>query len=127
MDARHVECFELLVDRDEGAPDRVRRWVSTLPPKLPSDVTLLTHELVVNALEHTDTDHIWVVVLVLPDAVRVQVANAGRGDPAPLPAGPFAENGRGLRWIDALSEDWGVERTGATHVWFQVPRATRVP
>lgn len=35
--------------------------------------------------------------------------------------GPFATSGRGLRWVDALADDWGVAPRQLTHVWFQVP------
>ena len=82
--------------------------------------TLLTSELITNALEHgTGT----ITVLVSCEGERVRVAVVDESDAAPLPreAGPDDEGGRGLLIVEALAEAWGVDPlprgTGKT-VWF---------
>jgi hypothetical protein len=122
MEPDGIETYELKIERDSRAPDKVRHWLESLPVSWPPDLSLLTHELVVNAVTHTRTDHLWLNLLVCPDVIHVQVANEGTKRPRMIKPRPFAESGRGLRWVDSLSESWGVDFTSATHVWFQVPR-----
>lgn len=117
-----VRSYNRAFDRDEGTPARAREWLESLELHLPADCILLTHELVVNAMSHTDTTCIWVVVLASPTVIRVEVSNEGQTEPHLVDRGSQAENGRGLRWVDALSDEWDLERNRATHVWFQVPR-----
>ena len=121
-DVEELRSHNCVFTSDTGAPARARAWLESLEMDLSDEVKLLTHELVVNALTHTSTDRIWVVVLASPTVIRVQVSNEGRTDPHIESPDPFAEGGRGLKWVDRLSERWDHERTSATHVWFQVPR-----
>ena len=120
-----VRSYNREFDCDEGTPARAREWLESLALDLPDDCILLTHELVVNAMNHTDTTCVWVVVLASPTVIRVEVSNEGRTEPQLVDRGSKAENGRGLRWVDALSDEWDLERNRATHVWFQVPRKKR--
>jgi hypothetical protein len=108
--------------RPTNFPEKVRRWLESLTLDCSSELFLLAHELVVNAVVHTDSDRLWLTLLVCPEVVHVQVANEGTRPPRVLHKPPFDESGRGLRWVDALSSSWGVGRTAATHVWFQVRR-----
>lgn len=117
-----VRSYNREFDCDAGTPARAREWLESLELDLPDDVILLTHELVVNAMSHTDTSCVWVVVLASPTVIRVEVSNEGQTEPQLVDRGSKAENGRGLRWVDALSNEWNLERNRATHVWFQVPR-----
>ena len=114
-------------DCDIGAPSRARVWLESLELHIPSDAKLLAHELVVNAMRHTHSERIWVVVVASPTVIRVQVSNEGRTDPHLGDPEPLSDSGRGLRWVDALSQEWDAERTSATHVWFQVPRPSPEP
>lgn len=92
-----------------------------LPEATSQDVTLLTHELVTNAVKHADGGHIWVAALVLPDVIRVEVSDeGGLTEPAVLPAQPFSSSGRGLMWVDELSDRWGTEQGRVNSVWFQI-------
>ena len=120
-----IDVHELTVDRDDDACAIARSWVATLAPGLPPNVSarvlLLTHELVTNAFRHSDTERVWVTILSLPDAVRVQVTDEGlEREPAPVDRGLYAESGRGLRWVSSLATFWGVKRRNATGVWFQI-------
>lgn len=116
-----VRSYNQAFDSDEDTPARAREWLESLELDIPDDCILLTHELVVNAMSHTDTRCIWVVVLASPTVIRIEVSNEGRTEPHLVDRGSQAENGRGLRWVDALSDVWDLERNRATHVWFQVP------
>lgn len=118
----HLRAYETVFESNLGTAARARQWLDSLELDLPGDVKLLTHELVVNAIRHTRTEYVWLVVLASPTVIRVQVSNEGRTDPHLDEPGPFSDSGRGLRWVDALSQDWDSEKTSATHVWFQVPR-----
>ena len=92
-----------------------------LPEATAQDVTLLTHELVTNAVKHADGGSIWVAALVLPDVIRVEVSDeGGLTEPTVLPPQPFSSSGRGLMWVDELSDHWGTERGRVNSVWFQI-------
>ena len=119
------DSFETCLRRSSGAVEEARRWVSDvvseLPQPLQSDVTLLTHELVRNSLEHSPTDRIWITVIFVPNGVRVQVTDRGADDtPRLRPVERYSVSGRGLHWVHNLTDRWGVERRDATSVWFQV-------
>jgi anti-sigma regulatory factor (Ser/Thr protein kinase) len=111
--------------RNESAPQLARRWlqrrVDVLPPHDRANVVLLGHELVTNAVEHSDGDHLWVTMLLTPDVIRVEVADeGGPSEPAVLPLEPYATSGRGLRWVAELADEWGVAKGKAQEVWFQI-------
>lgn len=111
--------------RDPDAAASAREWMEHLLHDLPEatsqDVTLLTHELVTNAVKHADGGYIWVAALVLPNVVRVEVSDeGGLTEPTVLPAQPFSSSGRGLMWVDELSDRWGTEQGRVSSVWFQI-------
>jgi DNA-binding NarL/FixJ family response regulator len=86
-------------------------------------ITLLTSEVVTNAIQHAGTQ-VEVGVELLPHALRVTVTD---GDPTyPVARGNDnvdATSGRGLTILDSLAGRWGVRPlpTGKA-VWFEVPR-----
>ena len=84
---------------------------------------LCASELATNAVLHAQSPLLLAVVL-LPDAVRVEVEDAA---PGPIEPGALvddgAESGRGLAIVDALTESWGVEqRSAGKTVWFELRR-----
>lgn len=120
----------LKVPRDEAAPQKVRRWIEELAPVVPTgvrdDLTLLTHELVTNAVQHSQGGSIWVAALVSPDSVRVEVCDDGTAsEPRLRRPEPFATSGRGLHWVKELSDRWGMQRRRVNHVWFQIDLDSR--
>ena len=121
MSPERFTSYEVKLERNADTATEARRWLESLPIPLSQDAFLLTHELVVNAVVHTPTHHLWLILLECPNGVLVQVANEGAGDPHVVQREAFAESGRGLRWVDELSESWGSKSTEATHVWFQLP------
>lgn len=80
---------------------------------------LLTSELVTNALLYT-AGTIGVAVGLAGDCVRVSVGDRSPVLPRRRAVGPDATSGRGLRLVDALAEDWGVDHVlgDGKAVWF---------
>lgn len=99
--------------------DALRGW--TIENDAIDEVALLVSELVTNAILHGQED-VEVAVRLLPDAVRVEVADSGRV--LPLRSTDADESGRGLAIVEALAHRWGVEpRPEGKVVWFEVPRS----
>jgi GAF domain-containing protein/anti-sigma regulatory factor (Ser/Thr protein kinase) len=108
-----------------------RHWVSAHLRDIPSEVAgcaaLLTSELVTNAVLHAATP-ICVTLHVLPDRIRVDVADRSPAIPALKDYGRDAATGRGLTLFNTLASDWGVEGTdGGKIVWFELPVDYPVP
>jgi PAS domain S-box-containing protein len=82
---------------------------------------LATSELVTNALVHAGTP-IEVGVEMLPEGVRVEIADGSRHLPVRRAYGAAAGTGRGLVTVASLVDSWGVRREGALGkvVWFEV-------
>lgn len=95
-----------------------------LHPDLDHTVSLLTSEIVGNAVRHAGplSPHERIVfhAQLSNDHVRVEVADHGPGfDPEVRHDAP----GFGLRLIDKLATRWGVDRTiRGCRVWFEIDR-----
>ena len=118
--------------RDPDAASSAREWMEhlleTFPRGLAEDITLLTHELVTNAVRHADGGHVWVAAVVAPDVIRVEVSDeGGTTEPAVLPSQPYATSGRGLMWVQELADKWGTERGRVNSVWFQIALENATP
>ncbi|MEW1719273.1 SpoIIE family protein phosphatase [Streptomyces sp. NPDC093109] len=90
------------------------------------DATVLTSELVTNAVIHAGTSA-DVLCLRMQDGVRIEVADRYPEREVPIQAtahayaSPDQENGRGLLLCAALASRWGVEYTPTfKQVWFQL-------
>ncbi|MFD4629329.1 ATP-binding protein [Streptomyces sp. NPDC058284] len=71
---------------------------------------LLLSELVTNSIQHAFVPadrHIGLRLARYEGRVRMEVADAGSGRPAPRSAGPEDERGRGLALVVALAARWG--------------------
>lgn len=88
-------------------------------------VRLLVSELFTNAVKYgarRDEARVRFVVEVSDTSVRIEVGDRGEGFVAGdvgMP-GPEGESGRGLAFLDALANRWGVIRNGESCVWFEV-------
>jgi anti-sigma regulatory factor (Ser/Thr protein kinase) len=83
---------------------------------------LLVSELVTNAAAHARSSF-HVTVHVDSRWVRVEVEDAGAGEPVLRPSIENELNGRGLAVVDRLSTDWGTDRRqGGKVVWFEIAR-----
>jgi anti-sigma regulatory factor (Ser/Thr protein kinase) len=102
--------------------------IRNLPHGVATDVTVLTSELVSDAVEHAwATEWEEIVLRVNRDKrIRVEVIDGGTGfDPsAPVCLGPN-DSGLGPFLVDQLASAWGIERRGdCTIVWFEVESET---
>jgi anti-sigma regulatory factor (Ser/Thr protein kinase) len=73
--------------------------------------TLLTSELVTNAIMHTATQTVTLGIAAVGGKLRVDVYDASRSLPVVVDAAPDAEAGRGLKLVATLSDEWGFYRT----------------
>ena len=93
----------------------LRRWELE---SLVTDATLLTSELVTNAVLHARTG-VTVSVAVADGAAEIGVTDASPTLPRPRTAARSAEGGRGLQLVDEVAEEWGVASLdGGKQVWF---------
>jgi anti-sigma regulatory factor (Ser/Thr protein kinase) len=84
------------------------------------DVVALVSEVATNAVIHARTPF-TIVVRREEDTVRVRVHDRSAVIPRRRAYGLDATTGRGLRLVDTMSSDWGIEpETGGKVVWFDV-------
>jgi anti-sigma regulatory factor (Ser/Thr protein kinase) len=102
---------------------RARHFIASalhgLPDPVKESVILMVSELATNAVRHTG-HRFTVFVEVAHGAVRVEVTDPGPGLPIKRYPAPTDLSGRGLRIVESLANQWGVEPaspTGKT-VWF---------
>ena len=88
-------------------------------------VRLLVSELFTNAVKYgsrRECSRIRLSVAVTDAMVRVEIGDRGRGfvQEARTMPDPAAESGRGLAFLDALADRWGVSNNSETCVWFEL-------
>jgi len=98
-------------------------------PGVDSDAaTLLTSELVTNAILHTDSGQpggrVSVVIRSLPDGLLVEVIDDGSAGTPVVKTDPLAGEGQGLYLVQQMASQWGYLRCQAgTTVWFYLASA----
>jgi anti-sigma regulatory factor (Ser/Thr protein kinase) len=82
---------------------------------------LMASEVVTNCVRHARTD--FELTIFSRGQIRIEVRDSGQGRPTPLSPSSRELSGRGLRIVEAMSDDWGVipASSGKT-VWFTVPQ-----
>ena len=81
---------------------------------------LLVSELVTNAVLHARTE-VALVVSLAHDVLRVEVRDAGAGEPAVRHYHLDATTGRGLALVASLATRWGVDDAEpGKSVWFEL-------
>lgn len=110
---------------DAQAPAIARRQVSDhaveLPGAVVDDAMLLVSELVTNAVRHGEP-HIVLRLRPHPPGIGVSVQDGGQELPE-LPDEPDESRpgGRGLRIVDTLATEWGIEPASPGKVvWFEL-------
>jgi anti-sigma regulatory factor (Ser/Thr protein kinase) len=122
--------LELYLPASEAAVGQARAFVDRLEALDADDqvrfsVRLLVSELFTNAVKYgagREEARVRLSIAVTAERVRVEIGDHGRGfaEPeAPMPDGE-AESGRGLAFLDALADRWGVVDNGETCVWFEL-------
>ena len=85
------------------------------------DASLAVTELIANAVKHART--VVQVTVVVDGDIEVSVRDRSpqMSRAARLPE-PFAESGRGLRIVAAVSSDWGITpEASGKRMWFRLP------
>jgi anti-sigma regulatory factor (Ser/Thr protein kinase) len=117
----HLPGIDKSVAQARAAVDQLERLHSF--PDARFAVRLLVTELFTNAVKYGGLHAPVRLALELGDShVRAEVGDHGRGFAAgsvSMPAGD-AESGRGLAFLDALADRWGVTRDGENCVWFEL-------
>lgn len=122
---------DIVLEHDPQSVAEARRFVRSrldewgVEDSSVDDATLLASELVTNAVVHAASGFELRLHLTA-DVIVVEVADMGGRDgmPAtiePESAGPLDESGRGLRMVDAISDEWGTTPTDrGSEVWFAI-------
>jgi anti-sigma regulatory factor (Ser/Thr protein kinase) len=114
-----------------GARAFVARTLSAVgkTPAVDKDAaTLLTSELVTNAILHTASGTpggtVTIVVVDVADGVLIEVIDEGSADSPVVKDGLLTDDGHGLYLVQQLTAQWGYLRDPAgTTVWFHLPSA----
>src|SRR5579862_4951463 len=90
--------------------------------------TLLTSEIVTNAIQHTksgvDGGTVTIVVIGVPRGVLVEILDDGSAGTPVVKGDLYAAEGHGLFLVQHLAAQWGYHRDSAgTTVWFHLPVA----
>jgi anti-sigma regulatory factor (Ser/Thr protein kinase) len=122
--------LELYLPASEPAIGQARAFVDRLEAldahhEVRFAVRLLVSELFTNSVKYGarhDGARIRLFVAVTEAQVRVEIGDHGRGfaEADTSMPDPEAESGRGLAFLDALADRWGVVRNGETCVWFEL-------
>ena len=103
-----------------------RRFATSALPGVAADtleaVELMVSELATNCIRHTDSGFELTITRAGGD-IRVEATDGDGGKPEMRSPKPTDPSGRGLKIIDMLSADWGVDQRAAAGktVWFTVP------
>jgi len=106
----------------------IARTLTTLPGVDTDAATLLTSELVTNAIQHTDSGApggtVTVVAIAVPGGVLVEVIDEGSARTPEVKNDLYAAEGHGLFLVQQLAAQWGYLRDPArTTVWFHLSTA----
>ncbi|MFF8843927.1 ATP-binding protein [Streptomyces sp. NPDC015127] len=93
--------------------------------ELTDAVELAVTELLANVVRHVPGGRCALVILRLPEGVRVEVSDGVGRLPVLRHVGADDEDGRGLALLDAVVDKWGVDSRsqGGKTVWFEVAPA----
>jgi DNA-binding NarL/FixJ family response regulator len=131
VEAVLIQASTSLSNDPRSAGDARRFVAGTLQSwelgSLVETVTLLTSELVSNAVLHAGSD-VDVVVRLTGSLARVEVTDRSDLVPAARHAAADDDSGRGLALVQELARRWGTSRQpgGGKTVWFEVPRSSEL-
>ncbi len=107
--------------REPGAIADARRFVASelhgLDGTMIEEAILMVSELATNAITHAGSA--FRIGIDRHQEIRIEVTDAGRGEPAVQAIEPTALDGRGLLIVQELARTWGVQHSDTTKtVWF---------
>jgi anti-sigma regulatory factor (Ser/Thr protein kinase) len=111
-----------------GARAFITRTLAGIPGVDSDAATLLTSELVTNAIKHTHSGTpggtVTVVVIGVPDGVLVEVVDDGSPGTPIVKSDLYTAEGHGMFLVQELAAQWGYLRDPAgTTVWFRLTTA----
>ncbi|GAA2133948.1 ATP-binding protein [Streptomyces synnematoformans] len=110
---------------------RARDYVASLvgAADRADDIRVCVSELVTNALRHTPAGRVFLVrVRAEEHLVRIEVHDAGDGEPRVCSPADTDDRGRGLLLVAALADDWGTtDRHGPGKVVWAAFKLPGVP
>jgi hypothetical protein len=107
--ARFFRTFPRAPESAPAARRFVQQALDALPARVDKSVaTLLTSEVVTNAILHTDSSDFAVFVYPDGDGVRIGVGDASPTPPVVLSPLPEELHGRGMSLVEELSGSWFV-------------------
>ncbi len=115
----HLPALDRAVAEARAAVDRIETLDSH--PDARFAVRLLVSELFTNAVKY-GRPGVRLSLEIADSRVRGEVADHGHGfagDHVSMPS-EDAESGRGLAFVDAMADRWGVIRDGENCVWFEL-------
>jgi anti-sigma regulatory factor (Ser/Thr protein kinase) len=122
--------LELYLPASEAAIGQARGFIDRLEALDPHRdvrfaVRLLVSELFTNAVKYgsrREGARVRLMVAVADAHVRVEIGDRGRGfaEGGTTMPDADAESGRGLAFLDALADRWGIVRSGESCVWFEL-------
>ena len=103
----------------------IARTLAAVPHVDSDAATLLTSELVTNAIQHTDSGAaagtVTIVVIGVPKGVLIEVVDDGSADTPVVKGSWCAAEGQGLFLVQQIAARWGFLRDPAgTTVWFHL-------
>jgi anti-sigma regulatory factor (Ser/Thr protein kinase) len=91
------------------------------PPETLEAAELMVSELATNAVQHARSGF-ELTISTARGQLRVEIRDSGQGQPAMRSPTPTENSGRGLRIVEAMSQEWGVRVEPAGKlVWFTLP------
>ena len=112
IDSHTVESPAQLLPSEPGSVRLARAWVdgwltTWALERLSAAATLVTSELVTNAIQHGQGKEIALQLTRDGSAVTIRVGDDNPDPPLPRQAGTESEAGRGLHLVAACSSSWG--------------------
>ena len=122
------ETFPSVTSSVPGARRFATNALADVPAGALDEVRLMVSELATNAIEHAMTSF-DVIIHHTSREIRVEVTDYGAGTPTMQSVGPDAPRGRGLKIVDILSTEWGVQQPSDAlkTVWFTLTLAPTPP
>lgn len=116
----HHETLRNDLSSVRHAREQLRILLETNDSDMRDMATLLTSEVVTNALIHT-TGVVTLSIQCKPGWVRIEVSDESNKEPQHKKVELTSTGGRGIELVDTISKDWGVNshHDGKT-VWFEL-------
>lgn len=128
-----VRPFAMRLPQDESAPALAREALAeVLDPRSPlfDAGRLCLTEVVTNALRHTDTTGLRLMLIADTSGLFAAVGDSSAALPMSRDTGddPLPDEGRGTEVLGALADSWGYDRTrSGKWVWFRLHRRSGDP